>query len=225
MTNVILWNLDLLVSSISSRHSAAFTLNPRQTSCFCEFFSVIYFLECPCDSLANSQKGLASLGLGENELECHLLNIHWHAMKDFILTLTTVYWKCLLLICLLKKTMSFSGAVPYLTCFSIPVPSLVTGAKMFPRSAYCMNEDKVFAWKSESISPSIMSDSFVIPWTVSCQAPCPWSSPGKDTRVGSRSLLQGIFLTHGWNPGLLNCRQILHWFPSNHPLLQKPHHL
>ena len=174
MTNVILWNLDLLVSSISSKHSAAFTLNPRQTSCFHEFFSVIYFLECPCDSLANSQKGLASLGLGENELECHLLNIHWPAMKDFILTLTTVYWKCLLLICLLKKTMSFSGAVPYLTCFSIPVPSLVTGAKIFPRSAYCMNEDKVFAWKSESISRSIMSDSFVIPWTVSCQVPCPW---------------------------------------------------
>ena len=151
MTNVILWNLDLLVSSISSKHSAAFTLNPRQTSCFHEFFSVIYFLECPCDSLANSQKGLASLGLGENELECHLLNIHWPAMKDFILTLTTVYWKCLLLICLLKKTMSFSGAVPYLTCFSIPVPSLVTGAKIFPRSAYCMNEDKVFHEKVKAL--------------------------------------------------------------------------
>ena len=113
--------------------------------------------------------------------------------------------------------MSFSGAGPYLTCFSIPVPSLVPGAKIFPRSACCMNEDKVFAWKSESISDSIMSNSFAIPWTVSCQAPCPWSSPGKDTGVGSCSLFQGIFLTQGWNPGLLHFRQILYWFPSNHP--------
>ena len=32
---------------------------------------------------------------------------------------------------------------------------------------------------------------------------------GKNTRVGSHSLLQGIFLTQGLNPGLLHCRQIL----------------
>ena len=29
---------------------------------------------------------------------------------------------------------------------------------------------------------------------------CPWSSPGKNTGVGSLSLLQGIFLTQGSNP-------------------------
>ena len=28
---------------------------------------------------------------------------------------------------------------------------------------------------------------------------------------GSLSLLQGIFLTQGSNPGLLHCRQILYW--------------
>ena len=39
---------------------------------------------------------------------------------------------------------------------------------------------------------------------------CPWDSPGQNTGVGSHSLLQGIFLTHGWNPGLLYCRQILY---------------
>ena len=38
---------------------------------------------------------------------------------------------------------------------------------------------------------------------------CPWNSPGKDTRVGSHSLLQGIFPTQGSNLGLLHCRQIL----------------
>ena len=38
----------------------------------------------------------------------------------------------------------------------------------------------------------------------------PWNSPGQNTGVGSRSLLQGIFPTHGSNPGLLHCRQILY---------------
>ena len=28
---------------------------------------------------------------------------------------------------------------------------------------------------------------------------CPWDSPGKNTRVGCHSLLQGIFLTQGSN--------------------------
>ena len=39
---------------------------------------------------------------------------------------------------------------------------------------------------------------------------CPWDSPGKNTRVGYHSLLQGIFLTQGWNPGLPQCRPILY---------------
>ena len=39
---------------------------------------------------------------------------------------------------------------------------------------------------------------------------CPWNSPGKNTGVGCPSLLQGIFLTQGLNPGLLHCRQILY---------------
>ena len=38
----------------------------------------------------------------------------------------------------------------------------------------------------------------------------PWNSPGQNTGVGSLSLLQGIFLTQGSNPGLPHCRQILY---------------
>ena len=38
----------------------------------------------------------------------------------------------------------------------------------------------------------------------------PWNSPGQNTGVGIRFLLQGIFPTQGSNPGLLNCRQILY---------------
>ena len=36
------------------------------------------------------------------------------------------------------------------------------------------------------------------------------NSPGQNTGVGSLSLLQGIFPTQGWNPGLLHCRQVLY---------------
>ena len=38
----------------------------------------------------------------------------------------------------------------------------------------------------------------------------PWNSPGQSTGVGSLSLLQGIFLTQGSNPGLPHYRWILY---------------
>ena len=37
----------------------------------------------------------------------------------------------------------------------------------------------------------------------------PWDSPGENTGAGSHSLLQGIFLTQGSNPGLQHCRWTL----------------
>ena len=50
---------------------------------------------------------------------------------------------------------------------------------------------------------------------------CPWDFPGKNTGVGCRFLLQGIFLTQGLNLGLLHCRRILYCLshlgsPKNH---------
>ena len=50
---------------------------------------------------------------------------------------------------------------------------------------------------------------FATPWTVACQAPLAWNSPGKNTGASSHSLLQ-IFPTQGSNSGLLYCRQILY---------------
>ena len=44
----------------------------------------------------------------------------------------------------------------------------------------------------------------VTPWTVAHSLPCLWDFPGKNTGVGSHFLLQGIFLTHRWNPSLLH---------------------
>ena len=47
---------------------------------------------------------------------------------------------------------------------------------------------------------------------------CPWNSPGTNIGVGSHSLLQGIFLTQGSNPGLLHYRQVLyHLSPQRSP--------
>ena len=63
--------------------------------------------------------------------------------------------------------------------------------------------------RSESVSHSVMSDSFATPWTVA-RLLCPWDSPGKNTGVGGHSLLQGILLTQGLNPDLPHCRQIVY---------------
>ena len=38
----------------------------------------------------------------------------------------------------------------------------------------------------------------------------PWDSPGQNTGIGSRSLLQWVYPTQGSNPGLPPCRQILY---------------
>ena len=44
---------------------------------------------------------------------------------------------------------------------------------------------------------------------VDCSPPgSSWNSPGENTRVGSHSLLQGIFPTQGSNPDLLPHRQM-----------------
>ena len=42
-------------------------------------------------------------------------------------------------------------------------------------------------------------------------------SPDKNTGVGCHALLQGIFPTQEWNPGVLHCRQILYSEPPGKP--------
>ena len=44
-------------------------------------------------------------------------------------------------------------------------------------------------------------------------------SPGKNTGVGCHALLQGIFLTQGWNPCLLHCRQIIYRWATGEALM------
>ena len=49
---------------------------------------------------------------------------------------------------------------------------------------------------------------FVTPLTVAHQAPLSMGFSRQEYRSGLPFPLQGIFLTEGWNPGLLHCRQI-----------------
>ena len=49
-----------------------------------------------------------------------------------------------------------------------------------------------------------------------------WISPGKNTGVGSLSLLQGIFPTQGSNPGLPQCRRIFTSWASSRSISKGP---
>ena len=57
-----------------------------------------------------------------------------------------------------------------------------------------------------------MSDSLRTPGLQPARLLCPWDSPGKNTGVSCRFLLQGIFLTQGSNAGCL------HWQADCLPL-------
>ena len=63
--------------------------------------------------------------------------------------------------------------------------------------------------RSVQFSRSVVSNSLQSHGLQRTRLLCPWNSPGKNTRVGNHSLLQGIFPTEGLNPGLPHCRQIL----------------
>ena len=60
------------------------------------------------------------------------------------------------------------------------------------------------------VTPSVVSDSLWSHGLYPSRLPCPWNFPGKNTGVGCRFLLQGIFLTQWSNPGLLHCRWMLY---------------
>ena len=89
----------------------------------------------------------------------------------------------------LSLSLSLPASVPPVLCISVPL--------RLPSS--------VSASISMSESRSVVSHSLQPPGLYS-----PWNSPGQTTGVGSRSLLQGTFTVQGWNPGLPQCRWILH---------------
>ena len=60
-----------------------------------------------------------------------------------------------------------------------------------------------------------MSNSFQLHGPLTARILCPLDSPGKNTEVGWRALLQGIFPTQGLNLSLL---RLLHWQAGSFPL-------
>ena len=80
---------------------------------------------------------------------------------------------------------------------------------------------EVLCWKFSSVFISMCSLNsmcakssclFVTLWTDPAELLCPWHFPSKNTRVGCRAILQGIFPTQGSKLHLLHCWRILyHW--------------
>ena len=75
------------------------------------------------------------------------------------------------------------------------------------------------AWLSHSLTYSSSQEKVKVtqlcptlhdPMDLATRLFCPRNSPGQNTGVDSRFLLQGIFLTKGSNPSLLHCRWILY---------------
>ena len=107
-----------------------------------------------------------------------------------------------------------SNRTEWLHCTSLLINEHVAFTFHFPKCVEISSPSVSFSpfclswWVSERESRSVMSDSLRPPGLYS-----PWNSPGQNTRVGSLSLLQGIFPTQGSNlglPRLPHCRQILY---------------
>ena len=97
---------------------------------------------------------------------------------------------------------------------SDPFTALLENLKQFLKIILVLSEPSLWMdpmqVRSESVSPSVMSDSLRPHGRQPTRLFCPWHSPGKNTGVGCHSLLQGIFLTQGSNMGLLHCRQVIY---------------
>ena len=91
----------------------------------------------------------------------------------------------------------------------------MTQSKGFHKNQLCLSHRfATFSFVSMDLSESeshlVVSDSLQPHGLSSARLICPWNSPGQNTGVGSHSLLEGIFLSQGSNPGLLHFRPILH---------------
>ena len=95
----------------------------------------------------------------------------------------------------------------HVTMISFPRLSAVFN---LPASIFYTGTRVIFFFPRESVSCSIVSDSLRPHGLQPAWLLCPWNSLGKNTGVGSQSLLQGIFSSKGSNRGLLHCKQILY---------------
>ena len=80
----------------------------------------------------------------------------------------------------------------------------------------CNDQDQYHVITDLVITNHYVKYKYKVKLVQSCPGLCnamdcsPWNSTGQNTRVGSLSLLQGIFPTKESNPGLPHCSQILY---------------
>ena len=67
----------------------------------------------------------------------------------------------------------------------------------FLTQAPASNGALMSSWAAHSSDKLVAKScpTLVTPWTVACESPLSWDSPGKNTGVGCHFLLQGFFLT------------------------------
>ena len=125
---------------------------------------------------------------------------------------------------LLTLLSSLLGGIPFISLSSPPSPQHNCPSFQVPPEATTLTKFSVVLSAGYYMSPSGVSQhplyNSLNLWKVlvaHSQWPhglqptrllCPWNSSGKNTGVGCYSLLQGIFLTQGLNPSLLQCRRI-----------------
>ena len=138
------------------------------------------------------------------------------ARKKIILTITTIYVQHLKYIKHFENHISLN---PHQTfCFlhhldeDIEAQREHCSVHIFILQFWVYTIDYVLSslYHIHGVSRSVMSNSLQPHGLQLARLLYPWNSPGKNTRVSSHSLLQGIFPTQGSNLCLLNCRQILH---------------
>ena len=97
-------------------------------------------------------------------------------------------------------------------CHSLALHFIISAESTLLQIRSCCSYGAIWEWPSQ-ITPlgltlkwkSVVSDSLRPRGLYS-----PWNSPGQNTGVDSRSLLQGIFPIQELNPGLPHCRRILY---------------
>ena len=96
----------------------------------------------------------------------------------------------------------------------MPAKFHLVKAMVFPVVMYGCEFDYKETWASKNwcFWTVVLEKILRVPWTArwSHGLYSPWNFPGQNTGVGSLSLLQGFFLTQGWNPGLPHCRRFLY---------------
>ena len=135
---------------------------------------------CPRD-------GCADISSNNFCLNIYTLVMPW---EDWTLSTKRGKWQPLLMVTKKGPDSSLNPSTSSLHSYTVSWPQGLFSA--------CMHVCSVM---SNSLQPHGLSPARLL---------CPWDSPGKNTTVGSHSLLQKIFPTQGSNLGFLHCRWILY---------------